>query len=167
MATNLIANPGFEVDHSGWASLGGVPTVARSTEQAHSGTASSKMTSTQAGEQGLVRFSAHTGAPVVRATYAFSMWVYATPEIVGRSARLTIAESGGASGDAGTNPPATTLVAGWQQLHAAHAVQKSDRTSLYVIARVNFAGAGEIAYMDDANLRPGRPGASRTLLGVG
>ena len=74
--TNLIANPSFETNATGWSVLSGC-TVARSTGQAYSGTASLALTATSTGTGTAISASGTSGIAVVAGeTYAASAYFY-------------------------------------------------------------------------------------------
>lgn len=74
--TNLVTNPDFELNATGWAS-GGSGTVGISTEQVHSGKYALKVFPTAGSQYTGAGYFTATGAPN-GAQYTFSAWVYST-----------------------------------------------------------------------------------------
>jgi hypothetical protein len=72
--TNLITNPNFEVNTTGWsAEGGGTPSIARSTTQAWNGTASMLITKGTAS----FMYARHSNVALTQnTTYHYSAWVY-------------------------------------------------------------------------------------------
>lgn len=108
--TNLITNPNFETDTTGWTTTAGaeaVPTIARSTARSHSGSASGLVTYVADDGSGfppIVRMPAI--ATVVGETYTVSAYVYIPTGTVA----IKIAVSG-----SGFGPP-TTVNDQWVRL---------------------------------------------------
>lgn len=72
--TNLVANPSFETNTTGWDASDGVPTITRSTVTGHSGTCSLKVTPTSSAWMAVItstRFAVTAGA-----TYSISARQY-------------------------------------------------------------------------------------------
>jgi hypothetical protein len=72
---NLVPNPGFEVDLTGWAAFG-TSTRTRDTATRHSGAASVKVV-VGTGAQGGLAFNGNQPGVVGGQTYTFSAWVFA------------------------------------------------------------------------------------------
>jgi len=148
--TNLIINPSFEVDLYGWHDQGTV-TKTRDNERAYVGSYAMKCVAGANNTQyGAVIYNVVTGSPVAQDSYSLQARVYADANAAGTTAKIQINETGGASGDQETAAQEITLEEGWNYLSCSGTVNKTDRTSLYVIVRILDAGvvAGDTVWWD-------------------
>jgi len=130
--TNLVVNPSFETNTTGWAGSGGA--IERTTDQAWAGSYGLRLTVSTTNTLAVAALAnATTGAPLTQQNYVASVRVYIPAQMVGKAVSLTIWESGGASAaEATVTKSLTPSVAGWQYMFATGTVKKADRTALAV-----------------------------------
>jgi len=146
--TNLVANPGFESNLSGWGTGNGRTTLARICTMAHSGSCSAQIGRRTSTGLAVLDDSPNTvSSSVVGAIYSASAWLSAP---TGRSVTVRIREFRGS-----TLVQARTAVGtgtgGWQQLEIA-AAPASGGTSVSVDVLVSLT-AGALAQVDDVSLK--------------
>jgi len=126
---NFVTNPSFETDTSGWTADGSV-TLARSTAQAHDGTAAMSLVPTANNATSRAK-TALVGEPFVAGVrYRASVWIYATGTSVGKLCQLLISETGGATGASNVSSVHHTLLAGWNEYTTNGLLVQSDRTNI-------------------------------------
>ncbi len=146
--TNLLTNPSFETNTTGWVT-DGTNTIAQSAEQAHSGANSLKWTF--ADNSTIARYGSLV---LTDADHTFSMWVY-IPSGYDGGVRLTYSAYASASGDALVDAN-TGLVDQWQRLDLTMNPDAGDLSGNLVI---NTAGsdptAGKFVYIDAVQVELG------------
>jgi hypothetical protein len=134
---NLVSNPGFETDVSGWSAVSGA-TLTRVTSEAHSGNASLRITTpgSAAGEGAQADASSFTPGR----TYTAVAWVKGSGQIT-----LRISDGVGS-----TTSQTVTLTGSWQEISVTRTISAS-ATVLRVILRTPSAQV-VTCYADDVNL---------------
>lgn len=153
LGTNMLANPGFETNTTGWSTANS--TITRDLTVYRTGVAALKVVPTTAAAYSATTTVTISGATAGR-TYYGGMWVYVDPanSIVGKEVRLFIRETGGASGQADTIV-STTLVAGWQFISGERTLTANDRTGIsFFLNRTTGVALTEVYFIDDASLQP-------------
>ncbi len=147
-APNLVANPGFESNMSGWNTGDNRTTLARTCTVAHGGACSAQVgRKTSTGEAVLDDSPNTVASSVAGATYTASAWVKAP---VGRTVTLRIREYRGSTLVRFRTVVATGTGA-WQQLTVA-AAPADGGTSMSVDILVSLTTALK-AHVDDVSLR--------------
>jgi hypothetical protein len=146
--TNLAVNPSFEVDTSGWTAGSGV-TVARSTAQAYTGSASALVTCAAAAFQGIAQSAR---IPVTAGLdYTFSAYVRDVNTAV--TWRVAVvwynALTGGTTvGSTATGAPTTISSSAWTRLSANYNVPTGATHALMYVTPTVAPTAGTQAYVD-------------------
>ncbi len=135
--TNLITNPSIEVNTTGWIS-GTATSMARSTAEAHSGSASLLYTTTAANQYGYFTMPSSGGK-----TYSVSLWAKGTGTLRVYFSRAPSGQSLGA----GMTQPLTST---WQR-YTTTATTDAPTTAINVIIWQNLAGNNSM-YIDDVIL---------------
>lgn len=155
VTANLIANPSFETDTTGWAGVN--CTIARSTAQAQSGVASLALTATVAAEMRAETSGSGTSAIPVSpgGTYTASAWYRAATTIRSCWTRIVWYDSAGATiSQVGTGTVNNTNT-GWTQ-HSITEVAPTNAAYAKVRAIVGGPPAiGEVHYTDNLQLSVG------------
>lgn len=152
-ATNLITNGGFETNATGWVD-GGNTTLARSTEQAHSGAASGKsvMDATNAGENAC---GAITVTAAAAGAHVWSAWLYIPTAWSGGTVSLDTSGWTGISPADGTNFNANMVLRDqWQRVEALVTVAGGDLSGQVRVVATGIV-SGEFIYIDDAQFEAG------------
>ncbi len=152
---NLVPNPYFDNNATGWNNDSNV-TVARSTSQARSGTASLAMTSVAGGTMGTSSdyYASGTAIPVtVGTSYTANVWFRAA--VSARSVRVDLSwrNSSGVSVSTSTGSTVTDTTSGWTK---ATITATAPATAAYVYVKptvVSTGGASEVHYIDDVLFR--------------
>jgi carbohydrate binding protein with CBM4/9 domain len=149
---NLVRNPGFETDLSGWNTSGsgaGVTLTRDST--AHSGSSGAKLANTGTGPVTCsLNDSPDWAKPTSAGTYTGSIWVRG--EAAGATLKLRFREWSGST-LLGTAVKQVTLTTSWQQVKAAYTTT-SPGSTLDFNAYVTGAPPGTCFYADDAVIAP-------------
>ena len=151
---NLVGNPGFEVDTSGWntgASIAGV-TLTRVTG-GHGGSSAAKLTngSTSSGTC-MLNDSPNWANPTVSGTYSASLWARA--DSAGATLRLRFREYSGTGTLIGTPTVSQLqLTTAWQLISVTHTPQAAG-TTLDLTAYISSAPPGTCFYADDVTITP-------------
>lgn len=124
--TNLVPNPNFEVDTTGWAGLGGA-TLSRSTASAFIGTASMLITDPSTGSAG----ASTTFTPVSGASYTFSFYV---KNIAGLT-RNMYAQIGWTGGTFSTSSIISVPIGmnNWLRISVTGTAPNSSTANLYIV----------------------------------
>ena len=124
--TNLITNPNFEVDTTGWAGLGGA-TLSRSTANAFIGTASMLITDTSTGSAG----ASTTFTPVSGTSYTFSFYV----RNIGGLSRNMYAQIGWTGGTFSTSNIISVSVGmnNWLRISVTGTAPNSSTANIYIV----------------------------------
>jgi len=146
--TNIVHNPSFEIDGTGWGS-NGTATIAASTEQAYRGTRSLKVTTTGASNAGA--YYGTQGSLVAGQTYTWSGYVY-YPQTFGVGMRACAWGSAVSSLTCGS-PVATT--GSWQRISVTFTAQTSSGATLYLYNSETHPATGSVAYIDGVMLNTG------------
>lgn len=151
--SNLVGNPGFETDLTGWSKMGsgsGV-TLARVTTQFHTGVASAKLTNTSTTTK---RCQLNDVPDWVTSTpgssYTASIWVKG--DVAGKKIKIQLKEFNGGS-LVGSNIMAFTLSTSWQQISVTRApTSATSSLDLLVFLPAAQAPPGTCFYADDASI---------------
>lgn len=146
---NYITNPGFEVNTVGWAAGTGAPTLARTTAQFDTGTASMSITATATGTSGASTATGTSAMPVPAGSW-FSVRGRMRAAATSHTVRVDIVWVNGAGAVISTSAGATTtdLTTGWVDVSNS-AVAPVNTVYAYVVFYVTNASAiGEVHYLD-------------------
>ena len=149
---NLVGNPSFEADTSGWNTAGfSTVTLTRVSSGPHSGSWSALLTNTGTAPQYcILNDSPNWVATTVAGTYTASIWVRA--DTAGASLKLKIREyTNGNTAFAGQNSTIVTLTTAWQQVIVTY-VPVSPGSTLDFQVYVPNAAVGTCFYADDASI---------------
>lgn len=149
--TNLVPNPSFETDTSGWNGFGAPSTFAVSSAQAQDGVSSLHVVSSGSGLQGLGQAIVASGGTYPPGAYTIFAWVYGAGAAIGRDIFIQMNVLGGASAMS-PSQAVMPVVAGWQRVVLTHTIVATDRTRIDVYCRVNHGAAGESVYWDAVQL---------------
>lgn len=150
--TNLVGNPGFEVDTLGWGTSGsgqGV-TLTRATP-AHGGSWDAKLTNTSTRKQKCVLNDQPNWVTTTQAgTYTASMWV--RDDTPFGQFKLMLKETGGALN--GSQTTTVNLTGTWQLVTVSYTVKSPGTSTLDLQAFVprTFAPTGTCFYADDVSI---------------
>lgn len=157
--TNLIPNGGFEQDVRYWAAAFG--SIVRDTTRARFGAASARVTVTSSGQTVIVRTNAAIlGSPLTPGDRAYGISLYATGNVVGKSALVYMTELDAAGNGVLMGAPVTTSVvlqAGWNDnLRLVAAVNNAN--SVQIQCGIQIAGliVGDQLWIDGARCFDGR-----------
>jgi outer membrane biosynthesis protein TonB len=148
---NLVGNPGFETNTSGWAGAGTGTTLAR-VSGGHSGSFSAKLANggTSATECNL-NDSPNWVATTSAGTYTGSIWAKA--DTAGAVLKLRFREySNGNGSNLGSNTASLTLSTAWQQLTLSYVPTAPGSSNLDFNAYESNAPVGTCFYADDASI---------------
>jgi parallel beta-helix repeat protein len=147
--TNLVGNPGFETDLSGWNTSGSGSGIALTrVDGGHSGSWAAKLTNTGATNATCtLNDSPDWARPTQAGTYTGTIWVRG--DTAGATLKLRFREWSGST-LAGSQTTTVTLASSWQQVAVAYTVQ-SPGSSLDFNAYLASADAppGTCFYADD------------------
>jgi hypothetical protein len=151
--TNLVTNPSFEVDTTGWTASS--TTVARVTTDGFIGSACATVTLTADSTAAHARV-AHTisGATTGR-VFTGSVYVKAaTASDVGETCGVLIGEIGGAAADAYSAFGTVILTTTWQRVEKTYTLVEDDRTSVRLLVYPSRVGGltGDAILLDAAQL---------------
>lgn len=152
--TNIATNGGAETNTSGWAAIG-TNTIARSTEQAHSGAASFKVT-----YQNSAAPMAVYEPPLVITDelHAFSMWVYVPAAWDGGQIKIRHSTTiGGFIGSTATDEVHADMALRdqWQRISCVVNPDAADLSGRLDVCTASAPTAGRFIYVDDAQVEPG------------
>lgn len=148
--TNLVVNPSFEIDTSGWTAGSGV-TVARSTAQAYSGSGSALVTCAAAAFQGIAQSAR---IPVTAGLdYTFSAYVRDVNSAV--TWRVAVVwynalTGGSVVGSTASGSPTTISSSAWTRLSATYIAPTGATHALMYVTPTTAPTAGTQAYVDAA-----------------
>lgn len=153
-ATNIVTNGGIETNTTGWAASG-TNTIARSTEQAHSGAASLKITYSNS-----VTPMAVFEPPLVitDALHTFSYWVYVPTAWDGGQIKIRhLTTIGGFTGSTATDEQYANmaLVDQWQRISCVVDPDAGDLSGRLDVCTASAPTAGRFIYVDDAQVELG------------
>jgi hypothetical protein len=148
--TELVGNPGFEADTSGWNTGGSVATLTR-VQGGHSGSFSAKVANggTTNGNC-LLNDSPNWVSTTVSAAYTGSVWVRA--DSAGAVLRLRFREFSGGSVVGSVVVSQVSLTTSWQQVTVTISPQAAGSSTLDLTAFVQNAPPGTCFYADDASI---------------
>jgi hypothetical protein len=149
---NLVPNPSFEVNTTGWSPNANC-TIARSTAQAYTGTASLEMTATALGN--MQAYHVNNRFPVTPGSTYTAQMRY-RPNTTPRNVRVFIGwyTSAGAFISSSVGPLASEVSGEWV-LATGTAVAPSNAASGVVFSYVDAAAAGEVHYIDAVMVEAG------------
>jgi hypothetical protein len=147
--TNLVANPGFETNTTGWRTPAASITLER-VAGGHSGDWAGKVTNTgAAGANCEITDAPNSVTQTTAGTYASSIWARA--DSAGAILKLRVREySGGAL--AGSASASLTLSTSWQEVKANYTVKQPGSSFLDFEAFIASAPTGVCFYADDASI---------------
>jgi PKD repeat protein len=150
--TNLITNPGFEVNTTHWATNGsGQGVTLTRTTPAHGGSWAAKLTNASTGKQKCVLNDVPNWVTTTQAgTYTASIWVRDDSPF--GQFKLLLKETGGALN--GSQTTTVNLTTNWQQVTVSYTVKSPGASTLDLQAFVpkNFAPTGTCFYADDVSI---------------
>jgi parallel beta-helix repeat protein len=149
-SSDLVGNPGFEADLTGWSKSGSDPNVALSrVAGGHTGSWAAELSNTgSTNATSVLNDSPNWALKTSAGTYTGSIWVRA--DTAGGTLKLRFREYSGSTlvGSATTE---ATLSTSWQQVTVTHAVS-SPGSTLDFNAYVAQASPGVVFYADDASI---------------
>jgi hypothetical protein len=151
---NLVGNPGFETDTSGWGITGSGTGVAltRVTTPTHTGGGAALLRNNSTGTRKCVLNDAPNWVTTTQAgTYSGSLWVRA--DSAGAKVKITFREINAGS-LVGSRVVTYTLTTSWQQLTLTYAPVRAGTSTLdlQVFVPKDFAPPGVCFYADDASI---------------
>jgi parallel beta-helix repeat protein len=150
-ATNLIANPGFENNTSGWnTSASGAGVSLSRVAGGHSGDWAGKLANGGTGAADCVlNDSPNWIATTIAATYQAGMWVRA--DTAGATLKVKIREYRSGT-QVGSNSTTVPLAMSWQHVTLAYTPTSPGSSSLDLNAYVSGAAVGTCFYVDDVSI---------------
>ena len=151
-ATNRITNGGIETNTTGWVAQG-TNTIVRSTEQAHSGAASLKITYNNA----LTPMGFHL-VTITDALHAFSYGVYVPTAWDGGQIKIRhLSTIGGFAGSVATNEQYANMALRdqWQRISCVVDPDAADLIGRLDICTAFAPTVGRFIYIDDAQVELG------------
>jgi hypothetical protein len=151
--TNLVGNPGFDLDTTHWGTNGsgnGVQLI-RTTPGRDGTGGAAKLTNTSTRKQKCVLNDVPNWVTTTQAgTYTASIWV--RDDTPFGQFKLLLKETGGALN--GSQTVTRTLTTGWQQVSVSYTVKSPGTSTLDLQAFVpkNFAPTGTCFYADDVSI---------------
>jgi parallel beta-helix repeat protein len=148
-AVNLVGNPGFEANTSGWNTSGGPAIVLTRVEGGHSGGWAAQIANTGAGVSAscTLNDSPNWERTTQAGTYHGSLWVRAPAP--GAALKLKFREYQGGT-LVGSKEATVTLTTAWQQVQMSYAVVAPGSSTLDFIAYITNAPSGVCFLADDA-----------------
>jgi parallel beta-helix repeat protein len=154
--TNLIKNPGFETDLSGWNTSGNASVTLSGVAGGHSGTLAAKLTNTSSSATSCTLNDSPNWITTTAASggrYTGSLWVRA--DTAGPSLKLRFREYN-SSGTLVASPTTTvTLSTAWQQVTVTDVPAAPGASTLDFNAYISSAPPGTWFYADDASITLG------------
>ncbi|HET6624800.1 MAG TPA: carbohydrate binding domain-containing protein, partial [Nocardioidaceae bacterium] len=157
---NLVANPGFETDTTGWKGSSGqtltrVPTP-------HTGAWAAQLSNTNTGSTTCqLNDSPDSVRTTTQTTYTGSVWVKGDAAGTGSTVRLRFREYAGQT-NAGSKETSVTLSTEWQQLRLTY-VPSSPGSSLDLnVVRSSSPGGAVCFLVDDISIIMGSPSTTNT-----
>lgn len=149
---NLLTNPGFEVNTTGWQGAGGA-TLTRSTVQAHTGTAAGLLTPD--GVSASPRVECSTGQrPVAAVGQSWTVDGWLRPTTANKPIQIGIEWFDGGGSLLSTSTLQVAAIAGaWLYLSWAAVAPASTATVAAMVAVVSTPAAGDTTHLDDMRLR--------------
>jgi len=147
--TNLIPNPGFEQDVSGWVVKNDADATLTKVPGGHSGSFSAQVGAPTAGSPALTVSPAAAASMVAKATYSAGVWVRSTNVNVRLVLRLR--EMSGGSMLNKSTAGITLHDTAWHQVTTSITAQSSGTTLQYDVIGSSFT-AGQAFQADDATL---------------
>jgi hypothetical protein len=147
--TNLVANPNFEVNATGWFPSGAAsPTIARTTTQSYLGTASLLCTATASG--GMRPFFQSTPQTPVTAGLSYTLSAYTKAATTARSVDYIIDwyNAGGGLISTVVSGTTTNSTSAWTRATPFTTVAPVGAVSAIPIVRFVGVVAGEVHYLD-------------------
>jgi parallel beta-helix repeat protein len=153
-ATNLVGNPGFETDLSGWNTSGSGSNISLArAEGGRSGSWAAKLTNTgTTASTCTLNDSPDWVKSTSAGTYTGSIWVRS--DTAGATLKLRFREYSGST-LVGTQTTLATLTTSWQQVIVAYTTQSPGSSTLDFNAYVSSAAPGTCFYADDASISLG------------
>ena len=153
-STNLVGNPGFEVDTSGWntgASIGGV--ALSRVSGGHGGSWAALLTNGSASSgMCMLNDSPNWVSATVAGTYSGSLWARA--DSAGATLRLRVREYNGGTLVGTPTISQLQLTTAWQLVTVTHVSQAPGTSTLDLTAYISSAPPGTCFYADDVTITP-------------
>lgn len=150
-SSELVGNPGFEVDTSGWNTGGSVATLSR-VSGGHSGSFSARLANNGTTNGNcLLNDSPNWVGSTVSGTYTGSLWVRA--DAAGATLRLRFREYSGGTLVGTAVISSISLTTSWQQVTVTIVAQAAGASSLDFTAYVPNSPPGTCFYADDASIK--------------
>jgi parallel beta-helix repeat protein len=153
---NLVANPGFETDLSGWNTSGSGSNISLARAAGgHSGSWAAKLTNTGTTTSTCtLNDSPDWARPTSAGTYTGSIWVRA--DVAGKTLKLRVREYSGST-LVGTQTTLATLTTSWQQVTVSYTTLAPGSSTLDFNAYLASADAppGTCFYADDVAISRG------------
>ncbi|MBX5475331.1 MAG: right-handed parallel beta-helix repeat-containing protein [Thermoleophilia bacterium] len=152
--TNLVGNPGFETDLTGWNTSGSDAGIALArVSGGHSGSWAAQLSNTTTGPSTcLLNDSPNWVKLTAAGTYTASLWARA--DAAGATLKLRLREYAGST-LVGSATAQATLSTSWQQVTVSYQVGAPGASSLDVNAYVSKAAPGVCFYVDDTSVANG------------
>jgi parallel beta-helix repeat protein len=146
---NLVGNPGFETDLSGWNTSGSGSNISLTrVSGGRSGTWAAKLTNTgTTASTATLNDSPDWAKPSAAGTYTGTLWVRG--DTAGATIKLRFREYAGSS-LVGTVITTATLTTSWQQVAVTYTPQSPGASTIDFNAYVSSAAPGTAFYADDA-----------------
>lgn len=148
--SELVGNPGFEADTSGWTG-GGVATLSR-VSGGHNGSAGAALLQNNGTTSGncMLNDSPNWVTTTLSGTYTASLWVRA--DTAGATLRLRLREYNGGTLVGTAAISSVPLMTSWQQITVQTVPQSPGTSTLDLTAYVSIALPGTCFYADDASI---------------
>lgn len=154
--TNLVPNPSFETNTTGWDGSFENTTIARTTAVASSGTASLSITSVAAGNMSIRYGYGTSSIPVTQNTqYTFSIFVRSAT--VSRNMRIFLSWFNGNTfiSNSAESPNIASFTTAWTRINVTALAPAGVNYCAPYITILSTAAAGEVHYVDAALLESG------------
>lgn len=160
-AGNLIVNPGFEDDSTGW--IGWQSSLDR-VDGGHSGSGSLRVTiQPGATSMAVSNWPGNVPSPAAGESYVASVWVRGRGSSIGRNVWLILREhSADASVQVAEYSAPRTLSADWTELSVEKTTTLTRAANMDVLVQLNDAADGESVDVDDFVMRRDVPGGPST-----
>jgi len=146
--TNLVTNPNFETDTTGWASA--QSSAVRSTDYAYIGTASYKVTMSSTTDSNVAAIGTSFNSFTTTGTFTVSAYCYVPTgsTIAGRTITISF-EGGTATGTQGTSSPATLVAGSWVRVSRPFTVTATGTKAIvFRLSGTLSTAVGQIVYID-------------------
>jgi hypothetical protein len=149
---NLVRNPSFEADVSGWY---GWQSALSRVSGGEAGTSAARVALACPAGVACSSYSIDDAPSTVaspRQGEVFTATAWVKAGTIGRQVSLVLRESGGATASESSRSAAVTLTSGWQELSITRAIARADRNSLEVYASQGAAASGDTFLVDNVSV---------------